>query len=300
MEQYQTQIFNLEKNKRIAITRQYPVLLPFVLETKRSINSVKVISNQVFDIKRIVTSTKWFNLTEHSSPLYRKYNKRELDEGKIENIKIAIKNIDQLVIPPGKIFSFWKFVGRPSIKRGFKNGLVLSAGQLKEDVGGGLCQLSNLLGYMFAGTECMFIERKHHSKDVFPDSGRTVPFASGATVFFNLIDLKVKNTYPFPIKINLRTTDTQLRGSISGPIQLDYFIKLKETDTQFIKSKNTGIVYRCNTLVRVFYNKISKQEIRKESLWVNVAEVMYKEADIAYPILNMDISMNTLYTRENG
>lgn len=165
---------------------------------------------------------------------------------------------------------------------------MLSAGLLQEDIGGGLCQLSNLIAYMFASTECLFIERKHHSKDVFPDSGRTIPFASGATVFFNLIDLKVKNTYKFPIKINLRTTDTQLRGSISSPSPLDYFIKIEEKEAQFIKSSKTGIIYRCNELFRVFYSKVSKQKIKESLLWKNVAEIMYNEELIKSPIIYLD------------
>jgi len=231
---------------------------------------------------------KWFQIVEHSSPLYRKYNKKELDDGKVENIKIAIKSLDGIIIPPGKTFSFWKHVGRSSSKRGFKKGLVLSAGQLKEDIGGGLCQLSNLIAYMFACSDSVFVERKHHSRDVFPDYNRVIPFASGATIFFNLIDLKVKNVYPFPVKLNLRTTDTQLRGSLLVPVPLDYFVKLEEKESYFIKSSKTGNLYRCNKLNRVFYKKITKEKIKEESLWLNVAQVMYDEENIKKEIILTD------------
>lgn len=272
-------IKQIESKKRVAFTKKYPIFLPFILKIKRIYNYVKYTYNYKY-VFSSYTEEKMNNLVTHASPLYRKYNKEELDKGKIENIKIAIKNLDGLVIPPGKIFSFWKFIKQPSIERGFKKGLILSDGSLKEDIGGGLCQLSNLFAYMFACTECKFIERKHHSKDVFPDSGRTVPFASGATVFFNLIDLKVKNTYPFPIKINIRVTDTQLRGSISAPIQLDYYIKLEQKIHGFVRSVKTGKIYRYNELVRTFYKKHSKEKIKEEILWHNVADVMYDEKQI--------------------
>jgi vancomycin resistance protein VanW len=219
--------------------------------------------------------------------LYRKYNKKELDEGKIENIKIAVQSLNEIIVPPGKVFSFWKFVGRPSAGKGFKNGLVLSDGTLKEDMGGGLCQLSNLIAYMFACTECEFVERKHHSRDVFPDSGRSVPFASGATVFFNLIDLKIKNTYSFPIKINLHVTETQLRGSVSAPCSLGYFVKLEEKEACFIRSAKTNCIYRCNELYRVFYTKGIKQKMRESLLWKNVAKVIYEEKDIKSQIYTL-------------
>jgi vancomycin resistance protein VanW len=130
---------------------------------------------------------------------------------------------------------------------------------------------------MFACTECSFIERKHHSRDVFPDSGRNIPFASGATVFYNLIDLKIKNTTNTPIKINLRTTSTQLRGSLSSVNKKDSYIKIEEKNPCFIKSKNTGLVYRCNQIYKVFYTKENNKKIKEENLWTNVARVIYDE-----------------------
>lgn len=278
------EIKKIENNTRTALTSKHPSLLPFVLESKRTMRSMFYNFHPKFKTVNSNT-TSWFHLTEHSSPLYRKYNKKELDEGKINNIKIAIKSLDGIVIPPGKVFSFWKHVGRSSSKRGFKNGLVLSNGHLKEDIGGGLCQLSNLIAYMFACSECFFLERRHHSKDVFPDNNRSVPFASGATVFFNLIDLKIKNTYSFPLKLNLRTTDTQLRGSLDVPISLNYFVKLEEKKSFFVKSTKTKKIYRCNKLNRVFYKKNTKNKIKEEDLWINVAEVMYDESHINQTIL---------------
>jgi vancomycin resistance protein VanW len=276
---YTQQITRIEHNRRIALTSRYPFLLPFILESRRMLRTLHYTFHPKFKTHQSDTSS-WYHLTEHSSPLYRKYNKRELDEGKIENINLAIQHLNNIVIPPGKVFSFWKHVGRSSAKRGFKQGLLLSNGRLKEGVGGGLCQLSNLIAYMFACTECVFIERKHHSKDVFPDSGRTVPFASGATVFFNLIDVQIKNTYPFPIRITLRTTDTQLRGSIDAPVPLNHVVKLEEHDSQFITSADTQKLYRCNTLHRVFYTKHTKTHIKEEPLWTNIAEVMYDKSHI--------------------
>lgn len=287
MDYFLNEIEKIENENRVALTRKYPFFLPFVLGFRRLARSVYYNLHPKFKIPHSEISS-WFHLTEHSSPLYRKYNSRELDEGKIENIKIAIKSLNGIVIPPGKVFSFWKYIGNPSSKRGFKKGLVLSNGQLKEDIGGGLCQLSNLIAYMFACSECLFIERKHHSKDVFPDYNRTVPFASGATIFFNLIDLKVKNVYPFPIKLSLRTTDTQLRGSLSVPTPLDYFVKLEERESYFIKSTKTDRLYRCNKLDRIFYKKITKEKIKGESLWLNVAQVMYDEKSVKKEIVSTD------------
>lgn len=276
MREYAQAIRGAVAQRKTAFTKRYPLVLPVVLEARRTINSFIYLLNPKYFLKKGDANTiGWRHITDHSSPLFRKYNHIDLDRGKIENIKIAIKGIDGLVIPPGKIFSFWKAVGRPSKARGFQNGLLLSDGKSSQGIGGGLCQLSNLIAYMFACSECAFIERRHHSRDTFPDSGRNIPFASGATVFYNLIDLKVKNTYPFPIRLNVHVTDTQLRGSISASQSLDYVVKVEERDAKFIRICRSGNLYRCNRIFRVFYEKGSRQKKGEQRLWTNVAKVMY-------------------------
>ena len=285
MEFFLNEIKKIENSKQVSFTARYPFLLPLVLESKRVVRTLSYNLGPQYKTEINSNTHTWFHITNHSSPLYRKYNKKELDDGKITNIEIANTFLNDIVIPPGKIFSLWRHVGRISSRRGFRNGLVLSNGYLKSDIGGGLCQLSNLIGYMFACSECAFTERKHHSRDVFPDSNRTIPFASGATIFFNLIDLKIKNTYHYPLKLNLRTTNTQLRGSISIPVQLRYYVKLEEKNSFFFKSQKTNKVYRCNTLHRIFYDKKTKNKIKEQILWRNVAEVMYPEHNIKQHIV---------------
>lgn len=287
--QYLSEIIKIENNKRLAISKRYPILLPLIISIKRIFKYFEYTLNPKYFLNSKDNNLHWTNLKEHSSPLFRKFNKRYLDEGKIENIKLAIENIDGIIIPPGKIFSFWKYIGKPNIKKGYKKGLIISDSRLIEDTGGGLCQLSNLIAYLFASTQCEFVERKHHSRDVFPDSGRVVPFASGATVFFNLIDLKVKNVYDLPIKINLRITDTQLRGSIGAAKKLNSYIKIEEKDPCFIKVKNSGNIYRCNKIYRVGYTKISNEKVKESLLWKNIAKVLYDEKEIKEEIYELSL-----------
>ena len=42
--------------------------------------------------------------------------------------------------------------------------MVLSAGKIKSDVGGGLCQLANLLTWIVMHSDLDIIERYHHNK----------------------------------------------------------------------------------------------------------------------------------------
>jgi vancomycin resistance protein VanW len=123
----------------------------------------------------------------------------EYVEAKIHNMTAALKRVNDLPIPPGHIFSFWRVVGRPSGARGFLPGRSLLAGQLQPDYGGGLCQLSGLIYYvsLIAGLE--IVERHPHSRDIYDDKTRYAPLGADATVAYGFKDLRVLNPYPCPV-----------------------------------------------------------------------------------------------------
>ena len=83
----------------------------------------------------------------HSSNALRRLEgvDMELQRNKLVNLRLASAQINWLVVQPGETFSFWKLVGEPSAKRGYLDGLVISAGKIGRGVGGGLCQLAHLL-----------------------------------------------------------------------------------------------------------------------------------------------------------
>ena len=102
-----------------------------------------------------------------------------LQHNKVSNLRLAIQKLDKLIIKPGQLFSVWKLVGRPTILKGYLDGLVLNNGNIEKGIGGGLCQLGNLLYWMALHTPLSIVERWRHSYDVFPDINRTIPFACG-------------------------------------------------------------------------------------------------------------------------
>ena len=162
----------------------------------------------------------------HATPLFRRLAGLEdrLQHGKVTNLRIAVDRLDGLVLPPGGRLSFWHEVGRPSRRRGFATGLVLDHGRLAEGVGGGLCQLTNLLYWMTAHTPLTVVERWRHSYDVFPDSGRTQPFGSGATCAWPVLDLQVENRTTTTFRLALRVTDSDLEGewTTDAPVGVRY------------------------------------------------------------------------------
>ena len=63
---------------------------------------------------------------------------------KLHNIGLARERIENLPIPPKGVFSFWRLVGKPTLKNGFQAGRSLLGGQLRVDYGGGLCPMRSL------------------------------------------------------------------------------------------------------------------------------------------------------------
>lgn len=165
-------------------------------------------------------------IIQHRSLLLRKLKNVDmyLQHNKIVNLRLAISKLNGIVIEPGQTFSFWKLVGRPTKAKGYLEGMTLSSGIVTKGVGGGLCQLGNLIYWMSLHTPLTVTKRWRHSYDVFPDINRKVPFGSGATLSYNYIDLQLKNDTPMTIQINLALTKTHVEGTIcSGyPIHTKY------------------------------------------------------------------------------
>lgn len=112
---------------------------------------------------------------------------------KLENLKIASSLINNKVIEPGQIFSFWNLIPRPTSKNGFKLGRNLIGSGLSLDYGGGLCQLSGIFYHLSLVAGLEIIERHPHSKDIYTKQTRYTPLGSDATVVYGYKDLKIKN-----------------------------------------------------------------------------------------------------------
>lgn len=155
-----------------------------------------------------------FPIFTHQTPLVRKFNgiDHQLQLNKVQNLRLAARHLDRLVIRPGQTFSYWRLIGNPTEKKGYLPGMVLDKGHVTAGIGGGLCQLSNLIYWMTLHTPLTIVERWRHSYDVFPDANRVLPFGSGATCSYPNIDLEIKNDTSQTYQLRVRFTETDLLG----------------------------------------------------------------------------------------
>lgn len=212
----------------------------------------------------------------HSTPLIRPLLglDMELQRNKIVNLRLAAACLDGLVVGPGQLFSFWRHVGPPTRRRGFVDGLILKSGQLDVGVGGGLCQMTNLLYWMTLHTSLSVVERWRHSYDVFPDQGRTQPFGSGATCAWPALDLQIANDTGSTYVLSVRVTDTHLEGAWSSNQEAlcDYRI---EERSHRITHDGPGVYVRHNELWRIAVDRRTGDS-SEQLLAVNDALMMYE------------------------
>ncbi|MCY9696755.1 VanW family protein [Paenibacillus alginolyticus] len=216
-----------------------------------------------------------YTCKKHQSLLRRKLGSSDpiLQENKITNLRISVGRMDGIVIRPGETFSFWKLVGNTTSAKGYIEGLLLSQGGVKRGVGGGICQLGNLLFWMALHTPLQVVERHHHSFDPFPDDHRVLPFGSGASVFYNYIDLRIYNPTQHTFQFRLWLTDEHLKGSVHCDALLPNAYHIEERNHRFLEKD--GRNYRENEIWRKVIDKRTGNLTAEEQMIHNFSEVKY-------------------------
>lgn len=126
------------------------------------------------------------------------------------NFKTAIESIEEYVIQPNEIFSFWGAVGNPTSKRGYVKSRSIVNGVLEESIGGGLCQISGLIYYSCILANIDVLERYNHTADIYTEETRFTPLGSDATVVYGYKDLKIRNPLNHPIVFGFSLTETEI------------------------------------------------------------------------------------------
>lgn len=226
---------------------------------------------------------------KHKTPLLRQLKdvEMQMQYNKIINLKLATRKLNKIVLHPGETFSYWRLIGSTSKRKGYVDGMILHYGKVRSGVGGGLCQLSNLIYWMTLHTPLTVTERYRHSYDVFPDSKRSQPFGSGATCAYNYLDLQIKNETNEPYQLVVYVTDLSLVGEwrASKPASKSY--KVYEKDHSFTLEQWGGYV-RHNTIYREVYN-MNQECIDDEFITENHAITMYA------PFLEEPVEANAVH-----
>ncbi|MBP0983021.1 MAG: VanW family protein [Oscillospiraceae bacterium] len=196
----------------------------------------------------------------------------QLQRNKAVNLRLAAAQINGIVINPGETFSFWRLVGEPSAKRGYLEGLVINNGKLESGIGGGLCQLANLIHWLVLNSPLTVTELVHHSDALFPDSGRRVPFGTGTSVFYKNVDYRFKNTTDRPVQLLVWLDENELFGELRAPAAFPYIYRITEENQGYVEED--GVFYRVSRVYRITLDR-ERRVLRRELVLDNHSKVLY-------------------------
>jgi vancomycin resistance protein VanW len=212
----------------------------------------------------------------HKTPFLRQLQNVDMwmQYNKVANLRIAVKQLNGILIKPGETFSYWRLIGKPTRRKGYLDGMVLFYGGFRAGVGGGLCQLSNLIYWIALHTPLTITERYRHSYDAFPDSNRTQPFGSGATCVYNYRDLQLYNSTNDTYQLKLYIDDENLWGEWRSTAEMKGRYEVYEGEHQ-ISHEFWGGYVRHNTIYRRQYSA-DDVLLNDEFLTENHAIMMYQ------------------------
>jgi vancomycin resistance protein YoaR len=183
--------------------------------------------------------TRWHVLAAYRTSLEGRTS------AQVHNLKLALRTLDGEVIPAGGEFSFNKTVGSWTPDRGYVKAPVSYNGELIPAWGGGVCQASSTLynAALLSGME--IIERHRH---MFPP--RYVPPGQDAAVAQYNIDLRFRNPYPWPVKIEAEAVGDLVicrilgQGRLSEEITIERDIKQVTAPSEVMRVSGTSGRYR--------------------------------------------------------
>ena len=115
-------------------------------------------------------------------------NASSSSSNRLQNIRTAVSMINGYCLRDGETFSFNETVGERTTARGFKKAPAYSGGDVTEEVGGGICQVSTTLFNAAVKADMEIVERHNHSLTVsYVDRGKD------AAVNWKSQDLKFTN-----------------------------------------------------------------------------------------------------------
>lgn len=167
---------------------------------------------------------------------YAVTNASSSSSNRLNNVTLALNAINGTLLQPGEEFSFNETVGKRTAERGYKVAAAYSGGEVTEELGGGICQVSTTLFNAVVKADLEVTERHAHSMPVsYVDMGKD------ATVSWGSQDFKFKNNTSEPVYIvAYLDSDKKVRVGVFGrAIANGEYITVEAEDTYTKKYQTT-------------------------------------------------------------
>ncbi len=263
------------RSRRRRLTERFPGLYPLAVEAHRVRRRLQWAVARTQWAQTRSTEDLPVRAYQHKSILLRQLGDTEMwmQHNKVTNLKLAAAELDGVLIRPGEEFSFCRLVGRTSKRKGYVEGMLLDNGEAAAGVGGGICQLANLLHWMVLHSPMEVTDRSEHSFDPFPDNGRVLPWGVGCTIYYNYVDFRFRNDTEATLQLRVRVGAKYLEGELRADRPLPHSFSVYAKDERFFT--HDGSWFRSNEIWRDVIDRRTGDVVRSEQVKRNCALVKY-------------------------
>ncbi len=197
-----------------------------------------------------------------------------LQDNKAVNLGIAAPKINGILIKPNQVFSFWKLVGNCTVSKGYLEGLAIKNSDVGVGIGGGMCQLTNMIHWLILHSPLTVLEHHHHNQfDLFPDFGRTVPFGTGTSIMYNYMDYQFANNTAHTFQLIIYTTEEHLCGELRCDAPIGQAYHVEERNAYFSQVEDT--FFRHNEVYKITIDKTTGDKVDEKLINQNKSKVLY-------------------------
>lgn len=197
---------------------------------------------------------------------------------RINNIVLAAEKVNGVILNPGEEFSYNGTVGQRTEAAGFKKAGAYANGEVVQEVGGGICQVSSTLYCAVLYANLKISDRTCH---YFPVD--YMPAGLDATVSWKSPDFKFVNNRDYPVKLVATADKTKksLTIEVWGTDVDGSYVELKYSTWKVYDTKypTVAVGYKATTYRNVFDKNGTLISSNKEA----TSTYHYHKENIKYP-----------------
>jgi vancomycin resistance protein YoaR len=168
-----------------------------ILDVKSALDSGEYEKTIVVDVTTVEPSILKADLEANLVLVSSTTTSTKEDNNRNTNIRLVCETVNGLVLQPGEFFNYNDYVGKRTAEKGYKEAGGIYDGVLRDELGGGICQVSGTMFHSVMKADLQVDERHPHS---WPSG--YVDIGTDATVTWGGANFQFTNNTDYPVAIH--------------------------------------------------------------------------------------------------
>ena len=271
------------------VSQRHPALFPVAVRANRAKRRLAWLRSTTPWARARESSSLAHRVKAHNSLLMRELSEAEmhLQRNKVTNLRLAAARVDRILIRPGETFSFNKFVGNCTRRKGYVEGMRLSNGEARRraSVAGSASSPTCCTGWSLH-TPLTVSNAPSTASTRSPTRVGCCPGASAPRSSTTTSTSRSATTPTRPSRSSWRWATATSRANCAPTRRCAHSYKVFARDEQFLESGDD--VFRRNEIWRTVIDRRTGQAVAEELLKRNCALVRYHPEDV--PVIDVSLA----------